>query len=364
MSGWQTVGSEAAWCSPHRWLRLTAVVLFALLFAIHDEARPRDLDAPFHEFMGSQEQIRANLQTFEVWRTRSAVPQHVGFDTIPQLAPPVYRILTPAIMYTVSHLPHPHSCLAAVRLLLITGFLLLVYLLSRAWLTEAGAATAMVLTAALLYDVPIPAIETRLHAVLMTGALMLLVAQRTAPLLVVYTLAALNREDALLIALAAALVWLLSRTGHDRRLLWTALACVGISVGIRAVAIAVVGHRPYYTDVVQLTHNLSMLKYSVGAGNFLHPDLNVVLPLFVMAAMSLISYRSKPSQLQAGPLVFWLYLASVLVIGRFHEVNKYPPLIAFVMPGVIWSLLPSLRRHERSLAGKTGDEAASEGEVR
>lgn len=83
-------------------------------------------------------EIEAGLKTWRVWTERVPLPEEPEVKTIPFFAPDVYRILTPALCKIIASTPHPQLTYRGLLLLLIWGSSIMLFVISRNWLTAGG----------------------------------------------------------------------------------------------------------------------------------------------------------------------------------------------------------------------------------
>lgn len=315
------------------------VILFCLLAALQTESRVHRL-ASIED--PAAQRLSASLQTWRVWSERTPAPAVGSLETRPELAPDVYRILSPAIISLLASTGRLEQLHSLVWVLAWWGLLLAMFRLSRLWLTRAGAFMAVLAFCAVTAGAwQVPELSAVLQGLLLTTALWALLSGRTAWLLVLTVLLAANREDALLLPLVAGLLWLYEP--RQRRWLIAALVTAAIAILFRAFAVALIGLRPYYCPVFQVGFNLSSLGVLVTTLNMHHPVAGMFTTLLALATAAVWPARDKPAFFKAALWAFLIYLIANLLVARFQEAHRWLQLLPLITPAAIWRVFPALR---------------------
>jgi len=337
------------------------VVLLSLLLATQIEVRIHRVEyleeasgvkpaaqEPLIKEMGPLGQY---LVVWEIWQHRSRMsPEDAGSREVRgkrpwTYSPPVYRVLTPAITKLISFSSYPLKTFALARILSLWGFFVLFFHLSVLWLKPVGAFAGLLIAAAVAngvwFAVPLP---MAIQALLMTFCVWLVVRGRLWYGLGIFALAVTNREDALVLTLFAAIMWLYKRK-EKKWLIW-ALASGCIWLAFRALGLYMIGYRPYYCDVWRAGYNLHALRDLFSTGNIYIPIMSFVMMVLVLVPLACWPVKERPIAMRAGLWVLAAYLLANFMIVVLHETYHCLVIMPFMVPAAVWTVFPSVRRYE------------------
>ena len=315
------------------------IVVFCLLAALQTESRVHRLGT-IEKY--NAERIAAGLQTWRVWSEQTPPPAAATLQTRPELAPDVYRVLTPALIRLLAAAGNLAQLYSLAWTLAWWGSLLAIFRLARLWLTREGSFMAVLAVCAVTAGAwQVPELSAVLQGLLLTAALWALLSGRTAWLVVLTVLLAANREDALMLPLVAGLLWLFEP--RQRRWLTAALLTAAIAILFRVAAMALLGSRPYYCPVLQVGYNLQSLWMLLTTLNVHHPVAEMFTTLLALAVAAAWPARGKPAFFKVGLWASLLYLIAVLLVARFQEGHRWLQLLPLLAPAAVWRLFPVLR---------------------
>lgn len=321
-----------------RWRFWLTVVLLALGLALL--AATRNNEGEGRRFTSYD--LNGQLRCWRVWWERSPLPPAPTDDNLYEFMPEVYRVLTPALCSIFPYLGDPLRVYHAVRLaLLALALVLLVAIWRRHGFTAAGALVVMLLYAAALsgswYRFRLRDV---LHAVLLLVCMAGLLNRRWDWLMPAFLLAALNREDAVLVPLLAGLVYLLG--DRDRWLLWAMVGTGGLALVVRGGLMAALPPRPYHAPLWQLDYNLEGLRLLVGSGNIFHPLASRLAVYVPLTLAGLLGWRRQPAVTRACLLVALAFALATLLVGRVQELEHEAYALLFLVPPAVAGLVPEV----------------------
>lgn len=214
---------------------------------------------------------------------------------------------------------YEYSIAVVILYACIWGFLIALASLARA-VYQAPAAFASVVCAASL--VILPAFMKYTNYIydpatlfLFTLGLALMARRRWRAYFIVYTLACLNKETTILLALVFGLVYV--REGlMEARLAWRMLgAQVAIFVAIKGALAFVFRHNPGSVVERHLTHNVALMK---------DPSFPLWVAFFGGVALLLFyRWKSKPLFLRRGLLILVPLVVLTFFLGQLDEIRDY-----------------------------------------
>lgn len=320
-------------------------ILFCLTGAVQTVGRMNYLRAPSY----AQDYVASELRTWDVWMHKTPLPEHPTIDTIPEFAPNVYRLLSPALCKLIRATGHTEIAFWGICLLSLWGAYLLLFFIARHFVSTAGALIVVICAFAITggpHHTSFPfGLSTILAMLLIFSCIAALLKERWAILGLLFSLAFLTREDALIISALAAVYWL-----YDRRrtaVLAVAVTTFVAAIAIRAFSIAMIGYRPYYCDVLQLDANFEAFAYLIRSGNLFHPIVNFFTTFLPLGLLAAYQTRGLPSFLKAALVVCVGYIGVVFVIARPQEAHRWYILLPLFVTPAIYTLMAQLRIKDR-----------------
>ncbi|MFO7948114.1 MAG: hypothetical protein R6V19_15015 [Armatimonadota bacterium] len=298
-----------------------------------------------------EDEIKADLTTWQLWKDKVPVPSKPTMENVHLYTPEAYRLLSALVSLLVSLSPCPHIIFWALLLLLIWGSWVLLFFFSQKWLSPTGALIvvlcAIVVTSGPHYP-PLIArgLEMFLAMILTFSCLWALSEERSGILAILFPLALLNREDALIIGAVAGIWWLLNRRVSSR--LYIAIGSILVFAAIRAISISIIGVRPYYCDLFTgIIRNIDTFKYILQSGNLFHPVVSFGTTFIPLGLIALVKVRELPPFLKAATLTCAAYMVTWIIFARMEEPYHWLILLPLFIIPAIYILVPDLRRDKQ-----------------